>query len=120
MKRKNPTIQSYTVRRKNDPLIKIDTEFFSGECFDPGRSLIVTSDPFFKPWDSNRGGAWWFTSIDPVGNKRRHSCGDMGIPGYTYDSRPNLFCLTLEERALAVVAHGEWLDILNAEEDHYY
>ena len=119
MKRKNPTIQSYTIRRKNDPLIKIDTEFFSGECFDAGDSLIVTSDPFFKPWDSLKSGAWWFTSIDPVGNKRRHSCGDLGIPGYAYDGRPNLFCLSKEEREIVSEKHQNWLDQQD-DDSHYY
>lgn len=119
MRRKNPTIKSFIVRRKNDPLIKIDTEFFSGECFDTGDSLIVTSDPFFKPWDSLKSGAWWFTSIDPVGNKRRHSCGDLGIPGYAYDGRPNLFCLSKEEREIVSEKHQNWLDQQD-DDSHYY
>jgi len=110
MKRKNPTVQSYIVRRKNDPIIKIDTEFFYGACFADDTSLIVTSDPYFKPWDSLRGGAWWFKAIDPQGVVSTHSAGDMGVPGYAYDERPNLFCTTKEEREIVAAKHNDWLE----------
>lgn len=118
MKRKERKF-SYTIRRTNDPIIKIDTEFWYGACFEDDRSYIVTSDPVFVPWGTIGGGAWWFYAVDPKGVEQRFSASDMGIPGYSHnDGRPNMFCLSKEEREIVSQQHDTWLSNL-PQDDHY-
>uniref|UniRef100_A0AB39CCY0 Uncharacterized protein n=1 Tax=Pseudomonas phage RVTF4 TaxID=3236931 RepID=A0AB39CCY0_9VIRU len=121
-KRNNNTIQSIIIRRKNDPLVKLHTEFWYGSCFQERGSFFVSEEPYFRPWrDSiiSRSGAWWFKGLDAKGQTIEFSLGDMGVPGYAYDDRPNLFCLTEEEGDIRAEEHRQWLDRVQEEDPNY-